>query len=189
GRDFRGPDRGRRSRRDGEKQPGAQRWRRPRTTRGRGLAMLERAGERLRVEFDAVRANVRGPSNGRLLRVDKDADTDTVTLETAHDGGHLLSWRVRRPSRLTRDLARLHRHQRALRRFHRMDHVQQVRAWVAFDVELDPTIQRLEPRRYLLHVYGRDVPSISTRMDCDAGRSRLDAHAYRIEHGRHDTAA
>src|SRR4030095_9782531 len=76
----------------------------------RVIAMLEGTGERLRVELDAVRANVRGPSNRRLLRVDEDADTDAVTLETAHDGGHRVPWRVRRPSRPARDPARLHRH-------------------------------------------------------------------------------
>jgi len=40
--------------------------------------MLEGTRERLRIQLHAIRADVRGPSNRRLFRINKDADADAV---------------------------------------------------------------------------------------------------------------
>ena len=80
--------------------------------------------------------------------------------------------RVGRPSGLARDLAREHRHQRALVRTHLAHQLEQIRPRIPFDVELDLAAPRREERRDLAHVAAADVALIGARMHGDAAARR-----------------
>ncbi len=68
-----------------------------------------------------------------------------------------------RPAGLARDLAGLHRHQRALVR-PRLEHErQEVGPRIPFDVELHPVATRREVRGDLAHVVGTDVALVGAR--------------------------
>jgi hypothetical protein len=62
-------------------------------------------------------------------------------------------------------------------------------ARVAFDVELDAALERLQQRRDLAHVIGGDVAGIGARVHGDAGAARGDAGAHGFGDRRHASAA
>jgi hypothetical protein len=115
------------------------------------------------------------------MRIDEEAHPHPRGLQPLDGVGEDLLRRTLRPSRLAGDFARLHRHQRALMRPHRQHQLDEIRAGIAFDVELDALAQRGEFVGNFQHVLPRDVPGVGPRMHGDAGRPGVDAHADRFD--------
>jgi hypothetical protein len=88
------------------------------------------------------------------------------------------------PTGLAGDLACDDGDERALVRTDLLDQVEQLRARVALDVELDPASG--QGARNVAHIGGRDVTAISPRVHRDAGRAGGDA---RQENGRRASSA
>ena len=100
--------------------------------------LLERARERLGVELDAIGADRRRPADRLRLGIDEQADADAARrADRATIAGSALGLGARPPAGLARDLARHHRHERALIGPHLLDEIEQLRPRIAFDVELD----------------------------------------------------
>src|SRR5262249_14610794 len=72
---------------------------------------------------------------------------------------------------------------------HLLDQIQQVRAQIAFDVELHLRRPRAEQRRDVAHVRGTNVPLVGAWMNRDAGRTGVDADLHRLEDARYLPAA
>ena len=120
-------------------------------------AALERPRERLGVQLDAIGAHRLRPSNRGRLRIDKQADANAVRLQRPDDARERIGRRVGGPAGFARNLAGLHRHERALIGLDREHQVEKTRPRIAFDVELDAALERRQLVGDLVHVGGRDV--------------------------------
>ncbi len=154
-----------------------------------GAAALERARERLRVELHAIRAEIGGPADRRLLGIDEEADADAGGAHIGNRARERVARCLGRPARLARDLARADRHQRALIGADAPHELQQIRPRVAFDVVLDPAAERREKPCDVAHIGRGDVPRVCPRMHRDARRSRVDAEQHGVDDRRHRAAA
>ena len=70
-----------------------------------------------------------------------------AAFKRADDAGKRVGRRIGRPSGFARDLARLHRHERALIGFHGEHQIEEPGARIAFDVEFDAALERRRARR------------------------------------------
>jgi hypothetical protein len=85
-------------------------------------------------------------------------------------------------SPFARNLAGLHRHERALIRFDREHEVEKTRPRITFDVELDAALERRQLVGDLVHVRRRDVALVGARMHGNPGRAGVDARADGLDH-------
>jgi hypothetical protein len=175
--------------------PQAERMGQPRGARihvkglaARLLATLKGTREGFGVQLDTIRAHAGCPPDWGFSRIHEQTDANALCTQIAH-GTDNDTGLVGRPSTLTRDLAWLHRYQRALRGHDVAYERDEVWTRVTFDVELDAPAERWQERRNLMYVGRRDVPAVRSRVHRDAGRTRADAHANGVENGRHGSAA
>ena len=155
----------------------------------RAGSLFERARERLRVELDAIGANVGGPSDGTFLRIHEQADADARRAKIADRSRQQIDGRVLRPSGLAGDLAGTHRHERALRRPDLLHELEKIGTWITLDVVLDPPLEPANQRRDLANIGGSDMPCFRARVHRDARDAGVDAHLRRLQHRRDGPAA
>ena len=152
-------------------------------------SVFERAGVRLGVELDPIGSHGCRPPDRIGNGVDEQADANAVRVKPPDGRLEACCGRPRLPARLTRDLARHDRHQRALIGPNLLDEIQQVRARVALDVVFDLRPLPAQRSRDVAHVAGSDVPAIRARMHGNTRRARSHAHVNRLEHARRAPAA
>src|SRR5678815_4833341 len=122
------------------------------------VAALERTSERLRVQLDAICAHLRCKANRVVPRIHEQTDANAVIAQLRYRARQRVARCVRRPSRLARDFTRLDRNKRALVGLHGVRQLQEVRSWVALDVELYASFQLLQMRGDTVNVSLRDMP-------------------------------
>ena len=106
-----------------------------------------------------------------------------------HGAGEHVTWRVGRPSGLTGDLARLDRNKRALVGLDVVHQLDEIRPWIAFDVELDTPFHRLQIRAMswtsVVVMWRASARGWTVIPGAPASMHTL----YRFEHRRHGAAA
>jgi hypothetical protein len=70
-----------------------------------------------------------------------------------------------------------------------VDERDQVRARIAFDIELDGPVARSMHGRDIEHIARRDVTRIRSRVNGDARHTSRDAHTHGVQNGRHRSAS
>ena len=96
--------------------------------------------------------------------------------------------RIGRPSGLAGDFTGLDRDQRALVGLHREHQLEKPWTRIAFDVVFDAAAERLQLVGDLMNVVDRDVTLIGTRVDGDAGCTRVDARPHGFDDRRNASA-